>query len=77
MEGLPDDAVLVARIEITRYLTMSEGPHTDVTVMEDHDNDGNQLSLVECLGLLRLAEDTAIQTRLAGDGVHLEDEEEG
>lgn len=67
MDDLPDDAVLVARIEIVRYLTMSQGSHTDITVMEDHDNEGDQLSLIECLGLLRLAEDTAIQTRLNRD----------
>lgn len=74
MDELPDDAVLVAKIEIVRYMTMSEGPHTDVTMMEDSDGSGNQLPLVECLGLLELAKDTALQTRL--QAVNDDDDEE-
>lgn len=71
MEDLPPDAVLVARIEIVRYMTM-QGEHSDIIRMEDHDNEGESLPLVECLGLLRLAEDTAIQTRLS---MHVDDED--
>lgn len=68
MVDLPEDAVLVARIEIVRYLTMSEGSNTDIIIMEDHDANDNQLSLVECLGLLELSKDTAYQTRMQVGG---------
>lgn len=59
LEGLE-----VARIVITRTLTLDGD---DVVEVEALDGDGDQLRLVETLGLLSLSKDTAIRMAMAED----------
>lgn len=68
---LPHDALVIARIDITRYLTQADP--SDVTVCRAMDGDGNQLPLVEALGMLRVTEDSVIRSRL---GQFLDDDDD-
>ena len=55
MDGLP-----VARIEIVRTLTDEDL----IDYVRAEDSDGHELPLAEALGMMRLAEDTLIRSRL-------------
>lgn len=61
-DELPEDAVVTAHIEIIRYMSLKDGTtegHSDLTLMSMENGESEKLPLVEALGLLRLAEDTA------------------
>jgi len=60
---IPPDAVITARIEIVRYFTASDTHHSDITALRhwQGDEEGDDVPLIELLGLLRVAEDTAIR----------------
>jgi hypothetical protein len=64
-----EDGLLVARIVIERRL-QSDG--RDIVWSEAHDGDDGPLGLVETLGLLEMAKDTAIRTAM-GEGPDEED----
>jgi hypothetical protein len=66
------NGVEIARIEITKTLTEDD---TQVWVSAA-DSDGTDLPLVEALGMMRLAEDTLIQTRMNRDDDAPEDSDE-
>lgn len=59
-----DAGLLVARVTVERRLY---GDGRDVVWSEAHDGDDGDLTLVETLGLLELAKDTAIRTAM-GEG---------
>lgn len=61
-DELPDDALMLADVRVIRYLS-AEGRKIDHFYAVD--SGGDKLELTETLGILRLAEDTAIKT--AGD----------
>lgn len=70
MTGDPaEDGLVVARITVERTLHQDGG---DVVWSEATDGDGNTLGLVETLGLLEMAKDTAIRSAMGaeseGDG---------
>lgn len=63
--GLPDDPSLMVmqQVIITRVMTASD--------IVDHvlaiDRDGDEVGLAEALGMMRLAEDTLIRSRMGDD----------
>lgn len=60
MDELPDDdAIVIARVVITRV--MREDDVVDHVIAMTAD--GDQLGLAEALGMMRLAEDTLIRSR--------------
>ena len=56
--------MLVARILIERELT-DEGH--DIVTCSAQDNDGDDLPLIQSLGMLRMAEDTVIRAAMGDD----------
>lgn len=66
---MSEDGLLVARIVVERRLH-TDG--SDIVWSEAHDGDDDPLALVETLGLLELAKDTAIRTAM-GEGPDEED----
>ena len=59
----PDDGMVIATVTITRVLTGDD--ITDHVVAAQAD--GYDLGLAEALGMMRLAEDTLIRSRMDGD----------
>jgi hypothetical protein len=56
----PDDGMVIATVTITRVLTADDV--TDHVVASQAD--GYELGLAEALGMMRLAEDTLIRSRM-------------
>lgn len=65
----PEPVTVLARIEILRYFTEAGEDQIGVSAL---DNGGDQLALVDALGLLELAKDTCIRVAMAYD-----DDEDG
>lgn len=61
-----NDGVEVARITITRVIG-DDDEYGDVVNYEATDSDGSELALIEVLGMLRMAEDTAIRHAMGED----------
>lgn len=65
IDDIPEEAAILSRIEIVRYLT-HEGE--DLVTWAGVDSGGqDDLSLVEVLGLLEMTKDTAIRQYLDGE----------
>lgn len=61
-DELPDGALLLAEVRIVRYLSLEGRP---IDIFRAVDGNGDKLPLTETLGILCLAQNTAIET--AGD----------
>lgn len=73
IRDVPEDAVVMARIEIVRYL--SSGGQ-DLVKWQGVDGSGeDDLSLIEVLGLLEMTKDTAIRQHM-GETYETDDEDE-
>lgn len=63
--NIPDDGMVLATVTITRVLTGDD----IIDHVSADTSDGYQLGLAEALGMMRLAEDTLIRSRVDdGDG---------
>ena len=64
VDDIPDEALLLGVVEIARYID-TDG--CDVVQLRAIDASGQDLALIEVLGMLRMSEDTAIQTWMGND----------
>lgn len=71
-DDVPDGAVVVARVQILRFLTDEH----DIVIYSAVDSAGADLPLVESLGMLRLTEDTVIRERMAGGGGNVDPDDD-
>jgi hypothetical protein len=69
VDQLDESEVLLARIEIVRYL---DKDGADLVMYRADDPSGDDLALTETLGMLRLTEDTAIRDRFDAPGDDLD-----
>ncbi len=72
--GMSEQGVTVARIQIER-LMMPDGDDIVSAQFDDGDDEGDMPALVELLGMLELAKDTAIRLAMGGDCDHDRDDE--
>lgn len=65
MSNLDDGTAILAKVVVARMIDV-DGELVDLAVTED--SNGDPLPLTEALGMLRLAEDSIIRSRMDDDG---------